>query len=138
MRTALSCWNFFSSRGCGRRLHPREGRQRHEFVVGPRDVHAAELVGRQPLGALHLGNDFVAASLDAEPVHVVAAEKGREIPPGLPEVDTLRPQLVAVEDHLRLRLVELQVGVGEHEHPAGKRLLHQLLGELAQPLGLGR
>ena len=48
----------------------------------------------------------------------------------LPEVDALGSQLVAVENNLGLRLIELQIGIGEHELAAGERLGHQLLREV--------
>src|SRR4029450_8255010 len=103
-----------------------------------RDVDLRQLVGRQPLGALDLRNDLVAASLDAEAIDVVAAEQDRQIAPGLAEIDTLRPQLVAIEDDLRLWLIEVQVGVGEHEKSACERLSDQLPGDLDEPLRLSR
>ena len=138
MRTALSCWNCFSSRGSVVVFKRRERRERHELAVRPGDVDLRELIRRQPLGALDLRDHLVAAPLDAEPVDVVAAEQRREIAAGLAQVDALRAQLVAIEDDLGLRLVELQVGVGEHEQAARERLLHELFGELAQLLRLGR
>ena len=78
-RTALSCWNFFSSRGSavvrsvanvdsGTSLSSRSG-----------DVDLRELIRRQPLRALDLRNHLVAAPLDAEAVDVVAAEQRRQI-----------------------------------------------------------
>ena len=106
--------------------------------LGAGDVDLRELIGRQPLRALDLRNDLVAPALDAEAVDVVAAEQRRQIRAGLAEVDALRAELVAIEDDLGLRLVELQVGVGEDEQPAGERLLHQLAGEIAELLRLGR
>ena len=91
-----------------------------------------KLVGSQPILALHLRDHLVAAALDAEAVHVVAAEHRRQIAARLAEIDALRSELVAIEDHLRLRLVELQVRVGEDEHAARERLLHELPGELLE------
>src|SRR4029453_13444645 len=76
--------------------------------------------------------------LDAEAVDIVGAEQRRQIAAGLAEIDPLRSQLVAIEHDLRLRLVELQVGGREDEQAARERLLHQLIGELAQLPGLGR
>ena len=102
------------------------------------DVDLRQLIGRQPLGALDLRNDLVAASLDAEAVDVVAAEQRRQIAAGLAQIDALRAQLVAIEHDLGLRLIELQIGVGEDEQAARERLLHELVGELAQLLRLGR
>ena len=122
----------------GGRPQAGEGRQRHELVARSRDVDLRQLIGRQALGALDLRNHLVAPALDAEPVDVVAAEQRRQILAGLAQVDALRAQLVAIEDDLRLRLVELQVGVGEDEQPARERLLHELAGKLAELLRLGR
>ena len=84
-----------------------------------------------------LRNDLVAAALNAEPVDVVTAEERRQVLSRLAEVHALRTHLVAIEHDLRLRLVEPEIGIGEHEQPAGERLLHQLAGELPEPLGLG-
>jgi len=95
-------------------------------------VDLLELVGGEPLGPLDLRDDLVAPPLDAEAVDVVAAEQGREVLSRLAQVDPLRAHLVAVEDDLRLRLVELQVRVGEHEEPALVGLLDELAGDLAE------
>ena len=97
-----------------------------------------ELVGRQPLAALDLRDDLVAAALDAEPVDVVAAQQRRQVAAGLAQVDALRAHLVAVEHDLGLRLVELQVGVGEHEHAARERLPDELVRELGELLAARR
>ena len=88
---------------------------------------SASWSGGQALAALDLRDHLVAAALDAEAVDVVAAQQRREVAAGLAQVDALRAHLVAVEDDLGLRLVELQVGVGEHEQAAGERLPHQLV-----------
>src|SRR5207253_7978638 len=81
-------------------------------------------------------DDFVAAALDAEPVDVVATKQHRKIASRLTEVHALRPQLVPIEDDLRLRLIELDVRVGVDEQPGGERLLHELTGDLVEPLRL--
>ena len=108
-RSSSSGWRTSTAGRAGRR--------------GAGDVDLLELIGRQPLGAHHLRNDLVAASLDAEPVDVVGAEQRRQIAAGLAQIDALRAQLVAIEDDLRLRLIELQIGVGEDEQAARERLL---------------
>ena len=95
-----------------------EGGQRDEFVVGSLDVDLFELIGRQTLRALDLRNDLVAPALDAEAIHIIPAQHGGKILTGLGQVHSLRAELVAVEDDLGLRLVELQVGVGENEQAA--------------------
>jgi len=75
--------------------------------------------------------------LNAEAVHVIAAEQRRQVAAGLGQIDALGAQLVAVEDDLHLRLVELQIRVREHEEAAAERLLNQLLREVNETLGLG-
>jgi hypothetical protein len=50
----------------------------------------------------------------------------------------LRPQLVAVEHDPRLRLIELQVRVGKHEHSALERLHDERVRDVRQLLRLGR
>src|SRR5262249_43862398 len=112
----------------GRRLQSGEGRQRNELAASASDVHLRQLIGRQALAANHLRNDFVAAALNAETIDVVSAQQDREIAAGLSEVHALGAELVAIEHHARLRLVELQVGVREHELAAGERFLHELIG----------
>src|SRR5262249_42215790 len=63
----------------GRRLQRRERRERDELVVRAFHVDLRELIRSERLRPLDLGDDLVTASLDAEPVDVVPAEKGREI-----------------------------------------------------------
>src|SRR5208283_5774317 len=46
--------------------------------------------------------------------------------------NSLSTNFVAVEDHLSLRLVELEVGVSVNEQAAGECFLHQLVAELDQ------
>ena len=113
MRTAFSCWNFFSSLGSVVVRSVANVDSGHQLAVGAGHVDVGELIGRQAVAALDLRDHLVAAPLNAEPVHVVAAEQRRQVPPDLAHVDALRPQLVTVEHHLDLRLVELQVRVGE-------------------------
>ena len=119
-------------------LEGGKGREGNELVIGAGDVDLRELIGSQALGAFDLRDHLVAAALDAEPVDVVSAEHRREIQTGLAQIDPLGAKLVAVEDHLGLRLVELQIRVGEDEQTTGERLLHELIGELAQLARLGR
>ncbi len=119
-------------------LQGGKGGERHELVLRSGDVDLRELLGRQTLRALDLRNDFVASALNAEPVDIVSAQQGGQILSGLAQVNSLRAQLVAIEDDLGLRLVELQVGVGVDEQTAGESLPHQLLGEVEQLLRLAR
>ena len=97
-----------------------------------------QLIGRQTLHSFDLRNYFVAPALDAKPVHVVSAEKRGEILPCLAQVNSLGAELVTVEHHLRLRLVEFHVNVGEDEHPARHCLLYQLIRKLGELLWLRR
>ena len=137
MRTALSCWKRFSSRGSVVVLSVAKVESGTSLPSGAGDVDVLELVRRQALAALDLRDDLVAAPLDAEAVDVVAAEQRREVAARLAQVDALRAHLVAVEDDLGLRLVELQVGVGEHEEAARERLPTSWLANSASCCGLG-
>ena len=122
----------------GGRSQAGKRRERNQLVIGPGDVHLLQLICRQTLVAFELWNHLVAAALDAEPVDVIAAHQCRQIESRLSQVDALRSELVAIEDDFNLRLVELDVGVGKDEQAAGERLLHELAGELAKPLGFRR
>src|SRR3989454_3573676 len=124
--------------GLGARPERREGRQRDRPALGTRDVDVLELIGRETFRALHLRDDLVAAPLDAEAIDIVAAEERGQVRPGLAHVDTQRTHLVAVEDDLRLRLIELDVGVRVHEEAARVRLPDQLAGQLGDLRRLAR
>ena len=100
MRTALSCWKRFSSRGSVDVSSVANVDSGTSWPFGPVTYISRELIRRQPLAALHLRDDLVAAALDAEAIDVVAAEERGEIAAGLGHVDALRAQLVAIEDHL--------------------------------------
>ena len=93
------------------------------------------MIRGQTLAALHLRDHFVTPSADAESVHVIAAEEDGQIASGLGHVDALRPQLVAIEHDLRLRLIELQIRIGVHELPARECFADQLVRELGKTLG---
>src|SRR5439155_15860471 len=93
---------------------------------------------RQSLRAFDLRNDLVAPSLDTEPIDVVPADQRRKILTGFPEIDTLRSQFVSIEDDFGLRLIELQIGVGEDEQTARERLLYELGPETHKLLRLSR
>ena len=131
----------------GGRAQGGERRERHERIMrlvcrsaggGASDVDLRELVGCQTVSPLDLRNHLVASPLDAEPIYVVAAEKRREIQTRLAQLHALRSQLVAIEDDLRLRLIELQIGIGVDEEAARERLLHQLPGDVSKLLRLRR
>src|SRR5581483_3499471 len=117
-----------------RSAQPGNRRQRHEFALRCRDVDVGQLIGRQAFYTPNLGNDFIAPALDAEAIHVVAAEQHRQVAACLAQVYPLGTDFVAIKNHFRLRLVEFQVGVGVDELAARECLLHQLIGELGQLL----
>ena len=99
-------------------------------MIGSRDVHLRKLIRRQALHAFDLRNDLVAASLNAEPVDVVAANQRRQILAGIPQVNALCSQLVSIEHNFGLRLIELEIRISENEEAARERLLHQLSSEV--------
>src|SRR6266550_4513281 len=122
--------------GCG--LQRCEGRQRNEFIVGSLYVDLLELIGCQTLRSLDLRNHLVTPALDAKAIYIIPAQHGRKILTGLSQVHSLRAELVAVEDDLGLRLVELQVGVGEDEQTTRECLTHELFSKCVELPGLHR
>src|SRR6266446_3580176 len=129
---------FFQFARLSRRLQRGEGGEWDEFVVRSFDVDLLELIGRQTLGALDLWNDFVTPPLNAEAIYIIPAQHGGEILAGLGQVHSLRAELVAVEDDLGLRLVELQVGVSEDEQTTRECLTHELFSKCVELPGLHR
>ena len=113
-----------------------EGRERNKLVVGAFHIDLRQLLRRQALHALHLRNHLITLALNAEPVHVVAAEQRRKILTRLAQINSLGAEFVAVEDNFSLRLVELQIRVGVNKHPTLERALYQLVGKLCQLLWL--
>src|SRR3954465_5465584 len=97
-----------------------------------------ELVRTQALGPLDLRNDFVTLSLNAEAVHVIPTEHGGKVRAHFAHVHALRTELVAIENYFGLRLVKFHIGIGENEHTAGHRLLHDLSCQFAHLLRFGR
>src|SRR5690606_36924934 len=94
------------------------------------DVNFLQLVGIEPLGALDLRDDLVAAALDAEAVDEIAADGRGQIRADLLQVEAHAGDLVAVEHDLRLRLVDLGVDIEKHELAAGHGAALQLAGKL--------
>ena len=95
------------------------------------DVDVLELVGIEPVDALDLRDHLVAAAGDVEAVDEIAAEHRTDVGADLLQVETEVGDLVAVDDELGLRLVDLDVDDRrEGEHAALHRLRLELLGEL--------
>ncbi len=63
MRTALSCWNLFSSRGSVVVFSVANVESGTSLPSGAGDVDLLELLGSQPVRALDLRNDLVAPAL---------------------------------------------------------------------------
>ena len=118
-------------------LHVGERGELHEFSTGAAHVKILELRGIQPLGAADLRDNFVAAALDAEAVHKIAAEHGAEIRADLLKVHAERRDLVAIEHHLGPRHVVFQIRIGKHEHAARVCLGHELVRKPEQLARLG-
>src|SRR4029077_17878524 len=96
-------------------LQGREGRQRDQLVVRSGDIDLRQLISIQALRALDLRNYFVAPALNAKAVDIVAAEHGGKVLSCLCQVHSLRADFVTVEHDFSLRLIKLQIGVGEDE-----------------------
>ena len=135
--TALNCWKRLSERGPVFFFSVAKVLKRHQLAVRPLDVGAFELVGVEALDALELRDHLVAAALEVEAVHEVAAHQRRQVRADGRHVQAQRGHLVAVHHQLDFGLVDLGVNDRrEGEHAAGRRLLLQLLGELQDGLRL--
>src|ERR1041385_2638719 len=105
-------------------LERSEGGKRHKAAVGSGDMNALELIRGEAFASFDLRDHFVASPLDAESIHEIPAQKSGEVAPRLTHIRALRTKLVAIENELRLGLVEFQVRGGEHEQAPRKRLRH--------------
>ena len=85
-----------------------------------------------------LRDHLVAAAVEVEAVHEVAAHQRRQVRADGRHIEAQRGHLVAVHDQLHFGLIDLGVNDRrEGEHAAGRSLLLQLLGVLQDRLGLG-
>ena len=84
--------------------------------------------------SLHLWDDLIAAALNAEAIDVIAAEQRRQVLTCPAQINALGTELVSIEYHLGLGLIEFQVRVSEHEEAAGEGFHHQLVGDVIQLL----
>ena len=100
------------------RADGRNRRQRHGNVVDRGDGIIEQLIGVEARDSLDLRNDFVGSSLHAEVVDVAAAQQTTERSADLAHGQAQLRRLVAIDFDHRLRRVDLQVGVDEHEHAA--------------------
>ena len=110
----------------GLRLQAHDRRGRHHAAVRGADVVVVELVRIQAVRLLHLRNHLVRAAGDAEVVHVTAAEHGAERGADVLHREPERGDLVAVDLHGDLRLVELQIAVDVVELAAVLRRLEDV------------
>ncbi len=108
--------------------HGRNGAERHELPIRPGHVDVLQLVDGEPPGALDLRNDLVASAVDVESVDEVAAEHRRQIGAYLLHAEPHRGDLVAIDDDLRFRLIDANVGERwKRELSALDRFLDELL-----------
>lgn len=109
----------------------RDRVQRNELAVWTADVDERELLRREPRATLDLRNDLVAAPLDVEAIDEVTAERRTDIAADLLHRQAHRTDLVAIEDDLRLRLIDVHVDDRrEREVPRLRPVLCELLCEL--------
>src|SRR5258708_2824295 len=102
-------------------------------------MNVLQLLGGQALRAFRLRNDLVGAAVQIEAIDEVAAKHRRQVRADLLHVDPHRRDLIAVEDDLRLRLIDPHIADGrERELPALDRLLRELLGKAEDLIVAGR
>jgi hypothetical protein len=106
----------------------REGGELTSFPAGSGDVEILELFRVQALGSFDLRDDLVAAALDAEAVHVIAAEHGAEIGADLLSSARARRPYPDRND-LGLRHVVFQIRIREDEVAARERLADERLAK---------
>ena len=107
-------------------------RQRHQRSVGGLDVIVEQLLRIEPEALRHLRDYLVGASAHAEVVDIAAAEQRRKRPANVAHLEAKLCGLVAIDRHVGLRIIELQVAIEEDEHPALHCLLQELLGDVVQ------
>ena len=88
---------------------------RDDRATGRTDVVVEHLIGIEAIGLQHLRNHLVGAAGNREVVDVAAAEGCAERTADVLLRETERRDHIAVDDHGRLRLVDLEVGVDEIE-----------------------
>ena len=93
----------------GRVLDRGDRAEWDQLVVRSGDINVFELARIEPLGALDLRNDFVAAPCDVEAIDEVAADHRAEIRADLLHVEPELGHLVTIEHDLGLRLIDLGV-----------------------------
>ena len=91
-----------------------------------------QLVGVEPVALLHLGDHLVGTPVEAEVVHVAAAQHRGQRAADIAHLQAEQGGLAAIDLHHRLRLVDLQIGVEEHEQSARPRVLQELLRHVIQ------
>ena len=109
-----------------------------ELIVGAAHINGTELIGVETVLPLELRDHLVAASLDAEAVHIVAAEQRAEIGPHLLKIKAESRYLVAVEGDLHLGHVIFEIAVGKDENAAPEGRLHKVIGSFKQTARFGR
>ncbi len=109
-------------------------RQRDRRTVAGADVVVEQLLRVQPVALLHLRDDLVGAPAHAEIVDVAAAQHGGKRAADVAHLEPELRGLVAVDGHVDLRIVELEIAVEKDEHAALQRVLQELLGDVVEAL----
>ena len=116
-----------------------DGAERHQLVVGTGDVDVLELVRVQPVDPLDLRDHLVTAAGDVEAVDEITAHHRSDVGTDLLQIEAQVGHLVAVDNDLGLRLIDLDVDdrrKGKHAALHGLEL--NLLGKLQDLICLGR
>ncbi|MNQ96448.1 hypothetical protein D3C85_1120540 [compost metagenome] len=95
--------------------HRNQGRQGQQLTLGVFHVIVVQPVGVVPKRSLNLSDDFVAASLDGEPVDLRFTEQGRQCSAQILHRHTHLGRLGTIDIHHDFRFVEGQVDIDERE-----------------------
>ena len=104
--------------------------QRHELIVGPRDIDVFQLLRVQAINALDLRDDLVTPAGDVEAIDVIATDARGHVGADLLHVEPKRRHFLVIENDLGLRLVDFRVDVRKSENSGLHRFLLNLLGKL--------
>ena len=78
-------------------LEVTQSDERHQLPARTGHIQILELLGREALGALHLGNDLVAATLNREAIDVISAQQRAQVGAHLLFLPAYSPDLNPIE-----------------------------------------
>jgi hypothetical protein len=94
-----------------RRLDTGEGRHRHEFSRRCFDLQIQQRIQGCPIFIADLGNDLVAAIEVVKAIDIGTAEQRAKLAPRRRKIEAEVRKSFAIDDHARLRQIDLEICV---------------------------